>query len=89
VKAVERLAKQAAFGEQRLESRGVPATRERTSPQWAITRFSPVERYDIGQRSNRRDLEKVRQELGPRPLADISACTTFRATPTPARPFSG
>ena len=47
------------------------------------------QRHDVGQRADRRDLHEGRQPRRlPGPRAQ-SACTSFSATPTPARFLSG
>ena len=89
VKAVERLAQQSALCEQRFEAGAVRPLESAARPQCAMTRFSPTSGTTSASVPIAATLRKCGSNSGPRPLADISAWTSFSATPTPARPFSG
>ena len=47
------------------------------------------ERHDVGQRADGGDLDEARQPAVAAASARQSACTSFSATPTPARYLSG
>ena len=89
VVAVDGLARQAADVEQRAQADLVRSPRQQVEAELGDDAVLADERHDVGQRADGRDLDEAGQPAARVRRACTSACTSFSATPTPARFLSG
>ena len=88
VKAVDGLAGQAAHVQQRAQADFVGTARQQVEAELRDHAILADERHHVRQRADGGDLDEPRHALS-RPDRRSSACTSFSATPTPARYLSG